>query len=102
MNPEVADVLVVSDREIVINSLASGETDAIVWLANQQRIHVYVLEGEASEHPQRVPGMADGSEDARGLLADDVEAIRPVSLDREGLADPDHHLAASRLERDDR
>lgn len=39
VNPEVADVLVVSDREIVINSLASGETDAIVWLANQQRIH---------------------------------------------------------------
>src|SRR5688500_1949760 len=34
VNPAIADVVVVSDREVVINSLASGETDAIIWLAN--------------------------------------------------------------------
>jgi pilus assembly protein CpaC len=39
VNTTVADVVVVSDREVVINSLASGETDAIIWLANGTRTH---------------------------------------------------------------
>jgi pilus assembly protein CpaC len=39
VNPQVADVVVVSDREVVINSLASGETDAIIWLANGTLTH---------------------------------------------------------------
>jgi pilus assembly protein CpaC len=39
VNPSVADVVVVSDREVVINSIASGETDAIIWLANGTRTH---------------------------------------------------------------
>ena len=39
VNPDVADVVVVSDREVVINSLHSGETDAIIWLANGSRTH---------------------------------------------------------------
>ena len=39
VNPGVADVVVVSDREVVINSIASGETDAIIWLANGNRTH---------------------------------------------------------------
>lgn len=39
VNPAVADVVVMSDREVVINSLASGETDAIIWLADGTRTH---------------------------------------------------------------
>jgi pilus assembly protein CpaC len=39
VNPAIADVVVVSDREVVINSLASGETDAIIWLANGTLTH---------------------------------------------------------------
>lgn len=39
VNPTVADVVVVSDREVVINSLSSGETDAIIWLANGRITH---------------------------------------------------------------
>ena len=39
VNSAVADVIVVSDREVVINSLSSGETDAIIWLANGTRTH---------------------------------------------------------------
>jgi len=39
VNQAVADVVVVSDREVVINSLAPGETDAIIWLANGTRTH---------------------------------------------------------------
>jgi pilus assembly protein CpaC len=39
VNTAVADVIVVSDREVVINSLAPGETDAIIWLANGTLTH---------------------------------------------------------------
>src|SRR5687767_5981283 len=39
VNTAVADVVVVSDREVVINSLAPGETDAIIWLANGTLTH---------------------------------------------------------------
>jgi pilus assembly protein CpaC len=39
VNAEIADVIVISETEVVINSLASGETDAILWLANGQRTH---------------------------------------------------------------
>ena len=42
-NPEVADVIVISERELVINAKASGESDALVWLANGQRQHFRVL-----------------------------------------------------------
>ena len=36
-NPAIADVVVISEREVVINSLATGETDAIVWLQSGER-----------------------------------------------------------------
>lgn len=39
VNTAIADVVVVSDREVVINSLAPGETDAIIWLANGSLTH---------------------------------------------------------------
>jgi pilus assembly protein CpaC len=38
-NPDVADVVVVGTRELVINSKGAGETDAIFWLANATRLH---------------------------------------------------------------
>ena len=40
--PEVADVVVISEREVVINGKGSGETDVILWLANGQRSHYRV------------------------------------------------------------
>jgi pilus assembly protein CpaC len=39
VNPAIADVIVISETEVVINSLATGATDAILWLANGQRTH---------------------------------------------------------------
>src|SRR4026207_191865 len=39
VNSGIADVVVVSDREVVINSLSPGETDAIIWLANGTLTH---------------------------------------------------------------
>ncbi len=41
-NPDVADVVVVGTRELVINSKTAGETDAIFWLANGTRQHYRV------------------------------------------------------------
>lgn len=38
-NPEVADVILISERELVINSIKTGETDAILWLADSSRVH---------------------------------------------------------------
>ncbi len=38
-SPDIADVVVISERELVINSLKPGETDAIVWFQNGDRTH---------------------------------------------------------------
>jgi pilus assembly protein CpaC len=40
--PEIADVVVTSERDMVINARAMGETDAIVWLSNGSREHYRV------------------------------------------------------------
>src|SRR3569832_2539615 len=36
-NPDVADLVVISEREVVINAKAAGATDAIVWQSNGSR-----------------------------------------------------------------
>ena len=36
-NAEIADLVVISERELVINAKSSGETDAIVWQSNGTR-----------------------------------------------------------------
>jgi pilus assembly protein CpaC len=41
-NPSVADAVVVSEREIVINAAAAGEGDLIVWLQSGARVHFRV------------------------------------------------------------
>jgi pilus assembly protein CpaC len=42
-DPDVADVVVVGTRELVINSKKNGETDAIIWLSNNTRLHYRIL-----------------------------------------------------------
>lgn len=51
--PEVADVVVIGPRELVINSKAEGETDAILWLANGSRQH-YRIEVHSPSDRQQV------------------------------------------------
>ncbi len=41
-NPEVADVLLVSERELVLNALASGVTDLILWQTDGRKFHYRV------------------------------------------------------------
>lgn len=50
--PEVADVVVISEREVVINARAAGETDAIVWQANGTRLHYRVSVHSPSDRMQ--------------------------------------------------
>ncbi len=40
--PEIADVVVVSDRDVVINGKANGQTDIILWAGDRPRIHYRV------------------------------------------------------------
>ncbi len=51
-SPEVADVLVISETELVINSIKLGETDAIVWLADGSRIHYRISVHSPSDRLQ--------------------------------------------------
>jgi len=51
-NPDVADVVVVGTRELVINSKQNGETDAIFWLSNGTRLHYRVLVHAPSDRSQ--------------------------------------------------
>ena len=37
--PEIADAVVVGDRDLVINAKLAGETDVIVWITNEPRRH---------------------------------------------------------------
>jgi pilus assembly protein CpaC len=39
VNDAVAEVVVISERELVVNGRASGETDVILWLASGRRLH---------------------------------------------------------------
>jgi pilus assembly protein CpaC len=50
--PEIADVVVVANREIVINAKTTGETDAIVWMENGSRTHYRVAVHSASARQQ--------------------------------------------------
>jgi len=51
-DPTVADVLVIAENEVVVNSLKSGETDAILWLANGTRIHYRIAVHSPSDRMQ--------------------------------------------------
>jgi pilus assembly protein CpaC len=50
--PDVADVVVIGNRELVINAKQSGETDAIVWMESGAREHYRVEVHSASDRMQ--------------------------------------------------
>jgi pilus assembly protein CpaC len=52
VNPEIADVVIVGTREMVINAKAAGETDALLWLANGLRQHFRVSVHSPSDRLQ--------------------------------------------------
>jgi len=38
-NPDIADAVVVGERDVVINAKTNGETDIILWITNEPRRH---------------------------------------------------------------
>ncbi|HEX5830127.1 MAG TPA: pilus assembly protein N-terminal domain-containing protein [Gemmatimonadaceae bacterium] len=56
-NPEVADVAVIGERDVVINARGSGETDVIIWAANQPRQHLRVSVHSPADRMQVVLGV---------------------------------------------
>ena len=55
--PEVADVIVISAREVLINSLKLGETDAILWFADGTRAHYRISVHSPSDRKQIAIGV---------------------------------------------
>lgn len=51
-NPEVADVVVIGERDIVINAKAPGETDVILWEIDAPRKHYRVSVHSATDRKQ--------------------------------------------------
>ena len=74
-NPEVADVIVISERELVINAKASGESDALVWLANGQRQHFRVLVHSPADRMQIILSVKF-AEVRKDLLFDIENSVR--------------------------
>ena len=57
VDPAVVDAIVISENEVVINSLKSGETDAILWLADGTRIHYRISVHSPSDRMQIAIGV---------------------------------------------
>lgn len=51
-NDAIADVVVISARELVINAKTNGETDALIWLANGVRQHFRISVHSPSDRLQ--------------------------------------------------
>ena len=50
-NPDIADAVVVGDRDVVINAKTNGETDIILWVTNEPRRHYRI---EVRSPPDRM------------------------------------------------
>ena len=51
-NPAVGDAIVISEREVVINAIAPGEGDVILWLQSGRRVHFRVQVHTAADRMQ--------------------------------------------------
>ncbi|GLC26680.1 type II and III secretion system protein family protein [Roseisolibacter agri] len=56
-NPEIADVVVVGTTDVVLNGKAGGETDILLFGANNYRRHLRVVVGTPSDRPQIILGV---------------------------------------------
>lgn len=51
-NPEVADVVIISERELVVNALTSGTTDLLIWQTDGPTSHYRVLVHSPTDRKQ--------------------------------------------------
>lgn len=90
-NPEIADVVVVDERSVVINARSSGETDVILWGTNVPRRHYRIL----------VHSPADRMQIALGIKMAEVrrDALRQLGVS--GLYRDQHTRVGTELFRSD-
>jgi pilus assembly protein CpaC len=50
--PDIADIVVVGPRELVVNGKTAGETDAMLWLANGTRQHLRIVVRSPADRQQ--------------------------------------------------
>ena len=96
-NPEIADVIVVSDRDVVITGKVAGETDVLLWSA-QGRRHLRVSVAPGSDRAQVVLAVkiAEVRRDALRALGTSVlyRALSPDRRGGSGIFNTDGALAA--------
>jgi pilus assembly protein CpaC len=51
-NPQVADVVIITERELVVNALASGTTDLLIWQTDGPKSHYRVLVHSPTDRKQ--------------------------------------------------
>jgi pilus assembly protein CpaC len=51
-NPQVADVVIITERELVVNALASGTTDLLIWQTDGPTSHFRVLVHSPTDRKQ--------------------------------------------------
>jgi len=51
-NPQVADVVIITERELVVNALTSGTTDLLIWQTDGQKSHFRVLVHSPTDRKQ--------------------------------------------------
>lgn len=85
-NPEIADVVVIGETEVVINALAAGETDVILWSASAPRRHYRVTVRATAERRQILLGVkfAEVRKDAIRNIATSLRAESEGKLHRGG------------------
>jgi Flp pilus assembly secretin CpaC len=94
--PTIADVILISEREIVINSVANGETDAIIWFADSTRVHYRISVHSPADRKQILIGVkfAEVSRDAlresgvSSLWRDDHTRVGTGIFSGTGAVDP--------------
>lgn len=80
VDADVADVVAISDREVVINGRKPGSTDVILW-AGGRRFHYRVKVGAPDDRPQYVLGITF-AEVRRDFVAELGAGVRGVGSGR--------------------
>lgn len=93
VNPEIADVVVISENDVVFNAVAPGETDVILWSAQAPRRHYRVTVRNSAERRQIVLGVKF-AEVRRDALRNLATSLRGKTQDK------NHRLGAGNFRSD--
>ncbi len=80
-NPLIADVVVISETEVVVNAILAGETDIILWGPNVPRRHYRVIVRSSPERRQILVAIKF-AEVRRDALREISTSLRALDRDR--------------------